>query len=56
MVTLGAAQVAQQFSATFSQRPDPGDRDRVMESHLRLPAWSLILLPPLSLSVSVSYE
>ena len=46
-----AAWVAQRFSATFSPGPDPGDPG---ESHVRLPAWSLLLPLPLSLSLCLS--
>ena len=47
---LGAARVAQWFSATFSPGCDPGD----LELSIRLPAWSLLLPLPLSLSLSLS--
>ena len=50
-----AAWMAQRFSATFSPGCDPGDG---IESHLGLPAWSLLLPLPVSLplSFSVSHE
>ena len=44
--------VAQRFSATFSPGPDPGDPG--IESHVRLPAWSLLLPLPVSLPPSLS--
>ena len=47
---LWAAPVAQQFSAAFSPGPDPGD---LIQSHIELPAWSLLLPLPVSLPLSL---
>ena len=48
---LRAAGVAQRFSATFSPGWDPGDLRS--ESHIRLPAGSLLLSLPVSLPLSL---
>ena len=45
-----AAQVAQRFSAAFSPGCDPGLE---IESHVGLPAWSLLLPLPVSLPLSL---
>ena len=44
--------VAQQFSTAFSPGPDSGDPGST--SHIGLPAWSLLLPLPVSLTLSVS--
>ena len=47
-----AAQMAHWFSAAFSPGHDPGNLGS--ESHVGLPVWSLLLLLPVSLPLSLS--
>ena len=52
IICLGDPWVAQRFSACLWPRErswSPG-----IESHIRLPAWSLLLPPPVSLPLSLS--